>query len=513
MGEMQAMLMALQRAVMPEKYNKHEHGPSRRWNSDGFLIPAIVYQAVMIGLFFGFTEYNNVFNSSGNLGDANRVASMYTIYSGIAIMIIIGFGFLMTFLKRYQWSALGFNFLITCCCFEWGILCQGFWHQVHLGSYHRIQVSVMYLIEGMFAGGTVMITFGAILGKVTVQQLLFLSFFEVFFYSLNYFVGVYKLQAIDVGGSMFIHTFGAYFGVSATIFLSKKEAWDHINISSEYRSDLTSMIGTLFLWLYWPSFNAALAGPRQFRVVINTTLSLVGACMGAFIGSKMCRGLKFDMVDIQNATLAGGVAVGSSADLVIEPGSAILIGTLAGFISSFCFKFLTPALAKIGIHDTCGVHNLHGIPGLIGAISSIIAAANTSRSDFVTQEEYDTYFPRKGDQPAYQAAALGATLGIAITSGLLCGWFVSKITHSPPEEAIADDSLQWEMTDGFITKWDLEGMSRTSRGTSSTTVTQRVHPSSEARPSSFAQAETPNSPQPLLPSVPHMEEEGSQEGV
>ena len=32
------------------------------------------------------------------------MASMYTIYSGIAIMIIIGFGFLMTFLKWSCWQ-------------------------------------------------------------------------------------------------------------------------------------------------------------------------------------------------------------------------------------------------------------------------------------------------------------------------------------------------------------------------------------------------------------------------
>jgi ammonia channel protein AmtB len=41
-------------------------------------------------------------------------------------------------------------------------------------------------------------------------------------------------------------------------------------------------------------------------------------------------GRKFSMVDIQNATLAGGVAVGSSADLVIEPWGAALVGFVAG---------------------------------------------------------------------------------------------------------------------------------------------------------------------------------------
>jgi len=37
---------------------------------------------------------------------------------------------------------------------------------------------------------------------------------------------------------------------------------------------------------------------------------------------------------------------------------------------------------KFHIHDTCGVHNLHGIPGLLGALISIILAA------IATEEEY-----------------------------------------------------------------------------------------------------------------------------
>ena len=39
------------------------------------------------------------------------------------------------------------------------------------------------------------------------------------------------------------------------------------------------------------------------------------------------------MVDLQNATLSGGVAVGAIADLMIQPYGAYLAGTLTGAIS------------------------------------------------------------------------------------------------------------------------------------------------------------------------------------
>ena len=43
-------------------------------------------------------------------------------------MIIVGFGFLMTFLKRYGWSSVGFNFLLSAFCVQWAILITGLFH-------------------------------------------------------------------------------------------------------------------------------------------------------------------------------------------------------------------------------------------------------------------------------------------------------------------------------------------------------------------------------------------------
>ena len=46
------------------------------------------------------------------------------------------------------------------------------------------------------------------------------------------------------------------------------------------------------------------------------------------------------MVDLQNATLSGGVAVGAIADLMIQPYGAFLIGSFVGTISCLGYRVL-----------------------------------------------------------------------------------------------------------------------------------------------------------------------------
>lgn len=44
-------------------------------------------------------------------------------------MMFIGFGFLMTFLKRYGYGSVGFNFLIATYVIQWSLLIRGWIEQ------------------------------------------------------------------------------------------------------------------------------------------------------------------------------------------------------------------------------------------------------------------------------------------------------------------------------------------------------------------------------------------------
>lgn len=79
---------------------------------------------------------------------------------------------------------------------------------------------------------------------------------------------------------------------------------------------------------------------------------------------------------VLNASIAGGVAIGASADIIVQPFGSMIVGFVAGTVSSFGFAYLSSYLRKaIFLHDTCGVHNLHGMPGIIGGLTSAIIAS------------------------------------------------------------------------------------------------------------------------------------------
>ena len=154
----------------------------------------------------------------------------------------------------------------------------------------------------------------------------------------------------------------------------------------------------------------------------------MGSCVGAAALARIIFG-KMDMEIMLNATLAGGVAVGSSADLIVSPWGAILIGLMGGLLSAFGFAYIGPALgdSRLNLQDTCGVHNLHGMPGVFAAIMSMLVI---SRIDTLG----DNGFPKDyfgvvadggtyGDQVFAQLESLLCTLGFSIVGGLIGGQF------------------------------------------------------------------------------------------
>lgn len=205
------------------------------------------------------------------------------------------------------------------------------------------------MIGADIAVAAVLISMGCLLGRVTPIQLLTMGLIEIAIFAANEYLQVELMRATDVGGSITVHAFGAYFGLAVS-FMLRPRSGENIAGPKEgatVTSDMFAMIGTLFLWIFWPSFNSALVdGAEQERAILNTYLALGAATVTAFVISAIVsHEHKLDMVHIQNSTLAGGVAVGSVCNLLIQPHSAIIIGILAGLISVLGYRYLTVSLS------------------------------------------------------------------------------------------------------------------------------------------------------------------------
>lgn len=157
-----------------------------------------------------------------------------------------------------------------------------------------------------------------------------------------------QLKLNDAGGSTAIHTFGAYFGLATSAILSKIKSPTRTAPTSHF-SNTIAVLGTFFLWMFWPSFNAGYFPTNPFErsmIIENTVSSLAGSCLATFTVSALLRH-KLEMEDILNATLAGGVAIGAPSGLIINTGASLAIGIIAGTVSTLGYIYLAGKLNSL----------------------------------------------------------------------------------------------------------------------------------------------------------------------
>ena len=79
----------------------------------------------------------------------------------------------------------------------------------------------------------------------------------------------------------------------------------------------------------------------RFLAIMNTFLALTSSTVCTFCTSMIVSKGKFCLDHILNASLAGAIMIASSADMYNFAFGPLLIGALAGIISTLSFRFLT----------------------------------------------------------------------------------------------------------------------------------------------------------------------------
>ncbi|MGH8763924.1 MAG: ammonium transporter [Nitrosospira sp.] len=317
------------------------------------------------------------------LSEARQVAQ-YNYVIHILAMLLVGFGFLMVFVRRYGFGATTGTYLVVAVGLPLYMLLRANGILGHEIAPHTVAA----LLFAEFAVATALIAMGAVLGRLRVFQYALLALFLVPAYLTNEYLVLDNGMGLtegyqDTAGSVIIHAFGAYFGLGLSLALTTPRQRSQ-PIESDATSDRFAMIGSMVLWLFWPSFATAIVPFEQMpQTVVNTVLALCGATLSTYFLSTYFHKGKTSMVDMANAALAGGVAIGSTCNIV-SPTGAFAIGLLAGAVSVIGYVFIQPKLeARFKIVDTCGVHNLHGMPGLLGAVIAIMVVPGIAAAQLI----------------------------------------------------------------------------------------------------------------------------------
>jgi ammonium transporter Rh len=263
------------------------------------------------------------------------------------VMLLIGFGFLMVFVKKYGYTSITATFLLVALSLPLYMLLRPYlW-----GSAADLSTSsISMLLFAEFAAASLLIAIGGPLGRINTSQYLLIGLLFTPLYALNEWIlfsgAIIPAGAfLDTAGSISIHAFGAYFAFGLIIMLTSKKERE-IKIETSRGSNQFALLGSAALWIFWPSFCAALAPVDKIPLVaINTILALCGATLATYAFSTFIRG-KIEICDIANASLAGGVAIGASVANV-TPGWSMLIGAVAGAISVIGYTVIQPRLQKL----------------------------------------------------------------------------------------------------------------------------------------------------------------------
>jgi ammonium transporter Rh len=248
----------------------------------------------------------------------------------------------MTYLRKYAYTSLGMSFLMGCLAQEWCCLLLQWIPLAHCSflkknfanvgcpygnnpaltqfeNYQRelscecapveegIQLKISDFIKGQYGVVAVMVSYGALLGKVNPLQMLIIVVINVTAYCGNKFLCVDYRGGVDNTGSLYTtHIFGAAFGLGCSVVVSGKRPSENPDNSPRYQSNNYAILGSLFMFVTYPSFNSYWA-PAALRVYVatNTFASIMAGGMFAFIWANLIYPEGPSVMHLQDGVLAG----------------------------------------------------------------------------------------------------------------------------------------------------------------------------------------------------------------
>lgn len=253
-----------------------------------------------------------------------------------------------------------------------------------------------FLFQGMFAATAATIISGAVAERIKIGSFMLIAFLYVSFIypvvgSWQWGGGFFSTFTEDLGfydfaGSTLVHSVGGWGALVIIYFLGARKGKfdaDGKPLAIPGSNLPLSAAGVLILWLGWFGFNG---GSVLSADPALTSLTLVTTCLAAAaggIGAAVISGILYKNLDLtmfMNGVLGGLVGITAGADQML-PGSAILIGLIAGGIVVFSVAFLD----KCKLDDPVGAIPVHLFCGIWGTLAVGIFGELAGFNQFMIQ--------------------------------------------------------------------------------------------------------------------------------
>ncbi|XP_026885015.2 rh blood group, D antigen [Electrophorus electricus] len=391
---------------------------------------ALMLEIIFIVLFAFFVETEE-FKKTKN----QEFLYLYANFQDVHVIVFLGFGFMSMFLVRYGFSGTGFGLLVAAMVVQWATFINAFLSSFHSSHFKwPVQINLNSLVNAELCAASALVAMGAVHGKTNPAQLLLLGLLEVTGLVVNQGL-IKKLFKNDTfNTTMQLHVFGALFGVMTSWVLYRSEAEPrHEKEKFDSKTGLFSTLGMLLLWMFWPSINFVEA--QEIRIMYSTYLSLAVSAVTAMALSVLLspKG-KINLVHVQGAALAGGVAIGAIRT-VLDPWVAMVIGMCATLLSTLGFRYMKDhMLFAFECHDTCGVLSVHAIPGILGWFADLfLQLVNTDDATIAIRFA------------VHYICILLISVSMSLVTGTITG-FLLKLKFWKPQQdrKCFDDQAFWE---------------------------------------------------------------------
>ncbi|CAF1010692.1 unnamed protein product [Rotaria sordida] len=186
---------------------------------------------------------------------------------------------------------------------------------------------------------------------------------------------LHQMGVIDFAGGLVVHMSSGVSGLVAAFILGSRAHFDPDVVNSGQTNLPFTIVGTGLLWVGWMGFN----GGSALTATGNAALAIVNS--NAAAASSMSMWIVLDIIHgkirgqnnvfvsipgVCSATVVGLVVITPSA-AYIQPGYAVLIGLIGGFVVNL---FLAGKKHFFHVDDTLDVFSCHGLGGFIGTLTT-----------------------------------------------------------------------------------------------------------------------------------------------